>query len=166
MSRASLREVAQATLGAWAAGLRKVLNIPFIKVAIPVCSERSLGGQGVEPDPRGGGGKAEDIDQLRPVPGLARQRPQLVRDAHASLQDRVEVVLLQQLGAAGRQHVRVHVPAGQLRPQVVGPLRASPTVLAARTVTTLPSSRTSNPLSSSRSFTRARAADQASEIAA
>jgi hypothetical protein len=34
MSRASLREVAQATLGAWAAGLRKVLNIPFIKVAI------------------------------------------------------------------------------------------------------------------------------------
>ena len=41
MSRASLREVAQATLGAWAAGLRKVLNSPFIRVAIPVCSERS-----------------------------------------------------------------------------------------------------------------------------
>ena len=34
----------------------------------------------------------------------------------------MEVVLLQQLGAAERQHVRVHVPAGQLRPQVVGPL--------------------------------------------
>ena len=41
MSRASLREVAQATLGAWAAGLRKALNSPFMRVAIPVCSERS-----------------------------------------------------------------------------------------------------------------------------
>ena len=39
--QASLREVAHATLGAGAAGLRKVLNRPFIKVAIPVCSERS-----------------------------------------------------------------------------------------------------------------------------
>ena len=29
MSRESLREVAQATLGAWAAGLGKVLNSPF-----------------------------------------------------------------------------------------------------------------------------------------
>ena len=28
MSRASLREVAEATLGTWAAGLRKVLNSP------------------------------------------------------------------------------------------------------------------------------------------
>src|ERR1700733_2664835 len=41
MSRASLREVAHATFGAWAAGLRKVLNRPFIRVAIPVCSDRS-----------------------------------------------------------------------------------------------------------------------------
>ncbi len=41
MSRASLREVAQATLGAWAAGFRNVLNRPFRSVAIPVCSERS-----------------------------------------------------------------------------------------------------------------------------
>jgi hypothetical protein len=39
--KASLREVAQATLGAWAAGFRKVLNRPFMRVAIPVCSERS-----------------------------------------------------------------------------------------------------------------------------
>ena len=72
------------------------------------------------------GGPSHLGGQLRPVPGLARQRPQLVRDAHASLQDRVEVVLLQQLGAAERQHVRVHVPAGQLRPQVVGPLLRLP----------------------------------------
>jgi hypothetical protein len=41
MSRASLREVAQTTLGAWAAGFRNVLNRPFISVAIPVCSECS-----------------------------------------------------------------------------------------------------------------------------
>jgi len=35
MSRASLREVTQATLGAWAAGFQNVLNRPFTRVAIP-----------------------------------------------------------------------------------------------------------------------------------
>ena len=41
MSRASVREVAHRTLGACAAGFRKVLNSPFMRVAIPVCSDRS-----------------------------------------------------------------------------------------------------------------------------
>ena len=41
MSSASDREVAQRTLGAWAVGLRKVENKPFMSMAIPACSDRS-----------------------------------------------------------------------------------------------------------------------------
>ena len=41
MSRASVREVAQSTLGACAAGFLNVLNRPFMRVPIPVCSDRS-----------------------------------------------------------------------------------------------------------------------------
>jgi DNA-binding XRE family transcriptional regulator len=39
------RDVAQTTLGAWAVGLRNVLNNPFMRVASPVCARRSLGRQ-------------------------------------------------------------------------------------------------------------------------
>ncbi len=41
MSRASSREVAQATRGAWAVGFRKVLNKPFRSMARPLCSDCS-----------------------------------------------------------------------------------------------------------------------------
>jgi hypothetical protein len=120
MSRASLRKVAHATLGAWAAGLRKVLNRPFIRVAIPACSERSHSVARLLNRTRAGSGKAEGVDQRRPVPGRVRHAPQLVRHALGGRQDGVEVILLHQLGTAERQHVRVHVPAGQFRAEVTG----------------------------------------------
>ena len=80
-----------------------------------------------------------------PSPGFVGDVPELVRDAPAGLQDRVEVVLLHQLGPAELKHVGVDVPAGQLSPQVIGPVLGLPDGAAAVTVMTLPSSRTSSP---------------------
>ena len=69
-----------------------------------------------------GGRVAEGVEQ--PLhqgrdPGLLRALPLGGQGVEPDLRkDGMEVVLLQQLGAAERQHV----PAGQLRPQVIGPL--------------------------------------------
>ena len=80
------REVAHATLGAWAAGFRKVLNSPFIKVAIPVCSDRSHSVARRLNPTRGPAPREHGTStSCDPSPGRAGQVPQLVRHAFSDL---------------------------------------------------------------------------------